>query len=465
MKSNKKKLVMAFGGIAVVAAGIGSIVAINSAKKTNDFDKAATGSEIVTEAISDNYGAVVTPTEATGEAITEAPISETSDSVGGMLDYTNCADAYYLELGLRENAIQAYNWQFEQQYNDGEIAVNESKSIAFADVTGDGEPEMFIVCSEDDDHLYAGLKGYTVDKDSRAQEIFYADVDICAGGGAYYMLFKKSGSDALYLYSQMNAAEISGELSRLYFENGMLHNKNIMWFHTNEGAKKSYFVNDLDVTEDEYKQAQRDFFSDVDEILLYNRDFDYLEPDIVQHLNAVSKTGLSLGEVRRMLSVNSENKSALPFTAPISFSAVYNTDEKKFTDVLLKADGSFEGTYTLFDETESGDGYNVTTYKCVFVGNFSDIEKVSDGKFKMKLDVCKAVENTENEMIEGNIRYVPTNAVGVDDGKEFEIYAPSTPVSELPEGLVSKIEGLEENGILDSWVLYNVDSDIVFLGF
>lgn len=108
------------------------------------------------------------------------------------------------------------------------------------------------------------------------------------------------------------------------------------------------------------------------------------------------------------------------------------------TMITLNPDGSFEGSYSDSDMGDSGEGYpNGSVYVCEFSGHFDDIKQVDDHTYSMTLGEVTTSKEKDEEWIEDGIRYVSSDPYGLEDGKEFLLYTPETPIEGLSEEFLS----------------------------
>ena len=141
------------------------------------------------------------------------------------------------------------------------------------------------------------------------------------------------------------------------------------------------------------------------------------------------------------------------------------------TRLNIRPDGSFSGEYWDMDMGSTGDGYpNGTQYGNTFTGTFTDLKKVNDYTWSMKLGEINYTYEIGKEEILDQILYSYTEAYGLDGANEVDIYLPGAPVDELPEEFLqwacSNYDRLEaeENG-LPCYGLYNVEGAEGFSGY
>ena len=103
-------------------------------------------------------------------------------------------------------------------------------------------------------------------------------------------------------------------------------------------------------------------------------------------------------------------------------------------DFEIEKDGSFTGMYHDSDMGDAGEGYeNGTIYYCSFSGDFTDLTKINDYTYEMKMvDISYANTPGEEEIVD-NVKYIYTDVYGLDGTDTFKVYLPGAPVSELSE--------------------------------
>lgn len=104
------------------------------------------------------------------------------------------------------------------------------------------------------------------------------------------------------------------------------------------------------------------------------------------------------------------------------------------TELVLNQDGTFTGRYHDSEMGDIGEDYPYgSIYVCSFAGEFADFEKLSEYAYKMNLTSLTTENATGEEWIEEEIRYVASDPYGLEEGTEFILYLPDTPISEVPE--------------------------------
>ena len=104
------------------------------------------------------------------------------------------------------------------------------------------------------------------------------------------------------------------------------------------------------------------------------------------------------------------------------------------TEIEVSDDGSFSG---IFHDSDMGDtGYNYpygTVYVCQFRGKFTTPQRVDDYTYKMRLSWMSLDQAPGKTSYEDGVRYITSDPYGMEDGKDFYIYLPGTPIENLSE--------------------------------
>ena len=137
------------------------------------------------------------------------------------------------------------------------------------------------------------------------------------------------------------------------------------------------------------------------------------------------------------------------------------------TDLSIKADGTFAGEYHDSEMGDSGDGYpDGSVYLCPFHGQMSLVEQTGEKSWKLRVDSLE--KDPVEEKIEENVRYVPSEAYGLAEGDELLLYAPGTPISDIPEEMLFWTHALEAEDTaveLTDWFLMDEKSGSGFVGW
>lgn len=137
------------------------------------------------------------------------------------------------------------------------------------------------------------------------------------------------------------------------------------------------------------------------------------------------------------------------------------------TGLEINADGSFTGGYHDSNMGDTGAGYpNGSTAVCNFNGQFTQLKKVNEYTYSMKLERLEYDNAAGIEEIIDGVKFIYSDAYGVEGGGEFLIYLPGAPVSELPEEFIWWVQyDISEASELPSYALYNVAGQYGFYGY
>lgn len=136
---------------------------------------------------------------------------------------------------------------------------------------------------------------------------------------------------------------------------------------------------------------------------------------------------------------NNENDFSYADMSDIAFSFLSGAGGWS-TDLTINADGSFSGTYhdSDFDVAEDGTSRGLM-YLCVFEGQFGELEKVDDLTYKTTITSLTYANKVGEEEIIDDVRYVYSEAYGLDDHKDIYFYLKGSKIDDLPEDFVNWI--------------------------
>jgi len=140
------------------------------------------------------------------------------------------------------------------------------------------------------------------------------------------------------------------------------------------------------------------------------------------------------GEVEE---VESNEEEGLTFkelsTKRFDFSSGIGAWNEEFT---IEKDGYFTGNFHDINMGETGDGYpDGTFYGCSYSGHLTELTKVEEYIYEMKLtDISYKDEPGTEEILDG-MKYVNTEAYFMASGDAFRIYLPGMPIGEMSEEL------------------------------
>ena len=117
----------------------------------------------------------------------------------------------------------------------------------------------------------------------------------------------------------------------------------------------------------------------------------------------------------------------------------------KFTDLTKINDYTYQMKMEnlIYDETpgkeEIADGVkyiyteNGTMYLCGFSGKFTDLTKINDYTYQMKMENLIYDETPGKEEIADGVKYIYTDVYGLEGTDTFKVYLPGAPVRDLSE--------------------------------
>ena len=162
-----------------------------------------------------------------------------------------------------------------------------------------------------------------------------------------------------------------------------------------------------------------------------------------------------------------KDKDALPEDFPIDF--VFSNGVGAWaTSMTLEQDGAFSGAYYDADMGVCDENYpNGTVYICDFSGRFSDIEKVDEYSYSLTLAELDSDYEAGKEWIENGTKNISSEPYGMEDGDEFILYLPDTPIDGLDEEFLSwwpMCHAEDRPETLEMYGLYNVKMGYGFFG-
>ena len=176
------------------------------------------------------------------------------------------------------------------------------------------------------------------------------------------------------------------------------------------------------------------------------------------------------GKVKPEKKVVEDEKNPIFDVLPLEF--VFSSGAGAWQSIItLNSDGSFKGTYSDAEMGSNGEDYpNGTVYTCEFSGKFEEIKQVNDYTYTMTLTEVTTEKKEGEEWIEDQIRYVAAGPYGLENGKEFLLYTPETPIKELseeflnwwPKRYLQEEQALEK---LSCYGIYNKETESGFFTY
>lgn len=463
------KVTVAAAGVVVLGGVVGGGIYFVHSQKNKDVDNDTTEdiqAEITTDAQTDTEEIVeVTTEEATEELIIDESYKE----------------AYLEILESNKDAIVNYDWQYDYIFENNDISVDprESAPIAVCDVTGDNVPELIFVSAENESA--SNLVIYTCE-DGKAKQIYNASWDIAVAGGTDYYLFQVDGSTDLYAFSTISDEGWWDTYIQFGIdESGRMYEKHKWTLSASPNDDYSdmnydYAQDDSEITGDEYDKVISDLKDNMNVIVMFDGGVEAELQEFAGDLEILQMTYeeaiLFLGGTVERESTSKGGTAALPESLPEdlpeSFSFASGVGAWS-TSIHIDSDGTFEGFYYDMDMGVSGEEYpGGTMYVCSFSGKFTNIKKVNEYTYSMELEYIDREAEPGEEWIENEIKYIASEPYGLEEGKEFLLYLPEAPMSELPESFVEWIsmplawgnDGRPET--LPFYGLYNVTGEYGF---
>ena len=141
------------------------------------------------------------------------------------------------------------------------------------------------------------------------------------------------------------------------------------------------------------------------------------------------------------------------------------------TTLTINADGSFQGLYTDSDN-DIREGYlNGTMYYCKFSGQLGALTKVDDLTYTADLVTLSYADPVGEEAYEDGIRYIYSEAYGLDQADTLIFYLPGTKRENLSEDCLSWVSQamVDENwnpvDVLNFVCLYNPAGEEAFYSY
>lgn len=153
-------------------------------------------------------------------------------------------------------------------------------------------------------------------------------------------------------------------------------------------------------------------------------------------------------------------------TPPLEF-IMASGASSSYTRLTLYPDGSFEGFHSDNENMAAEEYPQGTRYYCEFAGRFDEITKIDEYSFSMRLAELNYGTERDKVWIQDEVRYIGSEAFGVERGEDFRFYLPGAPLGDLDEAFTewSPDYYLWRDGAIDrlsSYGLYNVEGGYGF---
>nr|WP_300838530.1 M56 family metallopeptidase [uncultured Acetatifactor sp.] len=151
-------------------------------------------------------------------------------------------------------------------------------------------------------------------------------------------------------------------------------------------------------------------------------------------------------------------------TPPLEF-IMASGASSSYTRLSLHPDGSFEGFHSDNENMAAEEYPQGTRYYCEFAGRFDEITKIDEYSFSMRLAELNYGTERDKVWIQDEVRYIGSEAFGVERGEDFRFYLPGAPLGDLAFTEWSPDYYLWRDGAIDrlsSYGLYNVEGGYGF---
>ncbi len=483
IKTVTGKIVIAVASVALVGGAVGAGFAYKYSQDKKKDQNATT--EAASEANDDTVTTEVTAeTEATTEVTTETSTEITTEAA---IDESLYKAAYKEVLESYKTQIDNYYWQYEYDYST-KTAKEEQTPITFADVTGDGVPEMILVRSEQNEASIAQMDIYSFDG-TKAKRIFGTDMEEYGGwdinaasGTSYYLFTTKKGT--LYAYSGFGDESYTDSYIKFTVDDSGMLQKSTTWTRR-KGPNDDYSAtvvtcqkNGSEITEDKYNAQVEKLQKNFDTLLMYNGqgkdkakevlgtldDTAMTYDEAMEYLGTITQKETDKADKNQRASKDGKEISAgnagevkmtLPEDLPESFLMSSGVGAWG-SSMDIKPDGTFTASY--HDSNYSGRGVSSGS------GSFKNITQVDKYTYTMELDTLNYDDELGKETTDDNgYTTTFTELYGIAGGTTFTVYLPGAPTADMPDGMKNWL-GFHYYNVpipdaLDCYAIYNVDKE------
>ena len=485
IKTVTGKIVIAAASIALVGGAVGAGFAYKHSQDKKKDQNATT--EAASEASDDTVTTeVTTKAEEITEVTTEEPTEVTTEAA---IDESLYKAAYKEVLESYKTQIDNYYWQYEYDYST-KAAKEEQTPIVFADVTGDGVPEMILVRSEQNEASIAQMDIYSFDG-TKAKRIFGTDMEEYGGwdinaasGTSYYLFTTKKGT--LYAYSGIGDEGYTDQYIKFALDDSGMLQKATTWARK-EGPNEDYSAtvvsctkNGSEISEDKYDTQVKKLQKNFDTLLMYNGqgkdkakevlgtldDTAMTYDEAMEYLGKITqkKTDKTASDKKQEKSADKKEVSAgnagevamtLPEDLPESFTMSSGVGAWA-SGINIKPDGTFTASFhdSNYESSSVSSGS----------GTFKNIEQVDKYTYTMELDTFTYDDEIGKEVSNDNGHITTfTELYGIAGGTTFTVYLPGAPTADMPEGMQRWL-GFHYYSVpipeaLDCYAIYNVDTE------
>lgn len=135
------------------------------------------------------------------------------------------------------------------------------------------------------------------------------------------------------------------------------------------------------------------------------------------------------------------------------------------TTLQINKGGRFSGEFRDSNMGDNGPGYpNGTVYICRFNGSFTEFYRVNEYMYVMRMSSLNYEKQPDRVWYENGVRYISSDAYGIDGGNSFYLYLPNTPKSVMPDDVwaYSGYYYGSDTAYLNAYCLYNTAQGTAF---
>ena len=197
--------------------------------------------------------------------------------------------------------------------------------------------------------------------------------------------------------------------------------------------------------------------------LLSQYGLEFTDRDGKTHIYVINQSGrngtIYMTELDRSL-ISAEPKM------PEVLNLVFSSGAGAWSTVLtLRSDGSFQGSYSDSEMGDMGEAYpHGSCYVCDFSGQLR-ITGATDYAVMLQMEKLNKKDYGAAEWIEDQIRYIASDAYGIEGGTTFLLYMPNTPVDQLPGGMRGWAYQIPQTGTLGRYALYCPETESPFFAY
>lgn len=140
------------------------------------------------------------------------------------------------------------------------------------------------------------------------------------------------------------------------------------------------------------------------------------------------------------------------------------------TTLSIQEDGSFFGEFYDLNMGDGGENYpNGTKYRSNFYGTFTKPVAINDYTYEFEIESIHYNRKPNEEEIFDGLKYIYSDAYGLEGAKKIHLYLPNSPVNKVPSKYIEWLRNLgdfkENSTVLGEYALYNVETEEGFSGY